>query len=310
MKQTLYIAEPEAIDVALIRGRLEAAGYEIIEGKPDFSGPVPSDVTVVMVRSQAHISSTITSIFPKLTSVIRAGTGLDTIDVEFCKANGIAVYSAPGANARAVSEYTVMMMLVALRRFNTLTTEDVTSWNRFKFRGRSLQQQTVGIIGFGAVGRLVHENLSGFGCKAFYAYDPYLTQDKMPAGVQLVSLAEMIKNATIMTIHVPLTDETKNLFDQAEFDTMRPGAVLINVSRGGIVSEQAAAQAASKGIVYVADVVENEPQVNGVLLGSDAIIVTPHIASLTDAAEAAMVDVAVDNFLSAKPTIAPVAAVS
>lgn len=308
MKQTLYIAEPEAIDMALVRDRLEAAGYEIIKGNPNFSGQVPPHVTTLLVRSRAHVTPAIKTIFPKLTSVVRVGTGLDTIDVEFCKANGISVYSAPGANARAVSEYTVMTMLVALRKFNTLIPADVASWNRFKFRGRSLKEQTIGIVGFGAVGRLVYENLSGFGCKAFYAYDPYLTQDKMPAGIRLVSLEEMIGKVNIMTIHVPLTDETKDLFDQAEFDRMRSGSVLINVSRGGIVNERSAAEAAaSKGVIYVADVVEGEPRVHEALLGSDNIIVTPHIASLTDAAEAAMVEVAVDNFLLGKPTVASTA---
>lgn len=305
MKPTVYIAEPNAIDVALIRSELEAAGYALFEGNPEFSGSLPENVTTLLIRSGTEITSSVKTFFPNLTSVIRAGTGLDTIDVEFCKANSIAVYSAPGANARAVSEYTVMMMLVALRRFNAVTTADVSSWNRFKFRGRSLQDRTIGIVGFGAVGRLVHENLRGFDCKGFYAYDPYLTQEQVPADVRLVSLDEIISNADIITIHVPLTDETTHLFNQDTFERMKPGAVLINVSRGGIVDERAALAASKQGILYVADVVENEPHVDEQLLASDEIIVTPHIASLTDAAETAMITVAVANFLNDKPTIAP-----
>lgn len=305
MKPTVYITEPEAIDVSLVRNELEAADYELFEGNSEFTGTLPENVTALFVRSGTQVTASVKTIFPNLTSIIRAGTGLDAIDVEFCKANGIAIFSAPGANARAVSEYTVMMMLVALRRFNALTAADVSSWNRFKFRGRSLQDQTIGIVGFGAVGRLVYENLRGFDCEGFYAYDPYLTQEQVPEDVQLVALEDIITNADIITIHVPLTDETTHLFGQDAFERMKPGAVLINVSRGGIVDEHAAVAATERGIIYVADVVENEPHVNEQLLGKDTIIVTPHIASLTDAAEVAMVTDAVTHFLNGRPTIAP-----
>jgi D-3-phosphoglycerate dehydrogenase len=258
-----------------------------------------------MVRSQAKVTSNVKKIFPNLASVVRAGTGLDSIDVDFCKANGISIYSSPGANAEAVSEYVIMMMLVALRKLNTLTVEDAAAWNRYKFRGRSLKNQSIGIVGYGAIGRLIYRNLRGFGCSNFYAYDPYLNQADVPEDVKLTSLDEVIESAAVITLHVPLTEETKYLIDTDEFDRMKPGAVLINASRGGIVSEQAAVSAAAeKGIVYVADVVEGEPQVSDILLGSDGVVVTPHIASLTDAAEEAMIRVATGNFLEQKATIA------
>jgi D-3-phosphoglycerate dehydrogenase len=306
MKPTIYIAEPETINLDLIRPGLEAAGYELVIGSPDFSGPDTAGCQAIFIRSQVTVGPDILTAFPRLTAVIRAGTGLDNIDVEFCKTHGIAIYSSPGANAEAVSEYTVMMMLVALRKLNTLTPDDAASWNRFKFRGRSLKGQTIGIIGFGAIGRLIHAKLRGFNPAGFYAFDPYLTQVDMPDGVTLTSLKDVIEKADIITLHVPLTDETRYLIDRDELNRMRPGAILLNASRGGIVNEQAVAEMVrTKNMIYVADTVENEPQVSGVLLGSDNIIVTPHIASLSAEAEEAMVQVAAGNFLAGKPTVMP-----
>lgn len=306
MKQTVYVAEPEAIDTTLIRDELEVAGYDIFMGKPDFSGTIPESSQALLVRSQTKVTSGIKDAFPDLTSIIRVGTGLDNIDVEYCKANGISIYSAPGANAGAVSEYVVMMMLVALRKLHTLTAADISAWNRYKFRGRSLVDQSIGIIGYGAIGRLVYSHLRGLGCSSFYIHDPYINEAALPEGVKLSPLDDVIENADVVTLHLPLTRETEYLIGGEEIGRMQPGAVLINASRGGIVDEQAAAGAAkSDKIIYVADTVRGEPAINEALLGSDNIIITPHIASLTDSAETAMLRVAVDNFLKQNPTVSP-----
>lgn len=304
MKQVIYIAEPEAINYTLVQEELEAAGYEVFLGRPDFSGSIPDHCKAVMIRSQTKITSGIKDIFPELTSVIRVGTGLDSIDTEYCRANGISIFSAPGANAEAVSEYVVMMMLVALRRLYMLSTEDIASWNRYKFRGRSLKNQTIGIVGYGAIGRLVYSQLRSLGCSSFYIYDPYLDADDAPEAARVTSLKEVLRSADVVTLHVPLTDETKYLIGGEALSYMKQGAILINGSRGGIVEEDAAVESASSGrIIYVADTVENEPQVSQRLLGSDNVIVTPHIASLTDAAETAALRLAVDNFLRRAPTL-------
>ena len=99
MKKFVYVADPEAIDSTLIKEDLAAAGYTIFLGTRDFSGPIPENCHAVLIRSQSKITSTIKSIFPDITSIIRVGTGLDAIDIEYCKSNGISIYSAPGANA-------------------------------------------------------------------------------------------------------------------------------------------------------------------------------------------------------------------
>src|SRR5690606_10080457 len=129
----------------------------------------------------------------------------------------------------------------------------------------------------------VYSQLRSLGCSSFYIYDPYLDADDAPEAARVTSLKEVLRSADVVTLHVPLTDETKYLIGGEALSYMKQGAILINGSRGGIVEEDAAVESASSGrIIYVADTVENEPQVSQRLLGSDNVIVTPHIASLTD----------------------------
>jgi phosphoglycerate dehydrogenase-like enzyme len=304
MKPVVYVSEPEAIDISQIKERLETAGYEIFLGSTDFSANVPEQCEVLLVRSQTRVTADIITTFPNLRSIIRVGTGLDSIDVDFCKANGISIYSAPGANAHAVAEYVIMMMLIVLRKYHLLQSEDVHNWNRYKFRGSSLTTQSIGIVGYGAIGRLVYEYARGLGCTRFYVYDPYVKSDALPEVMMQGTLENVIRNSGIITVHVPLTNETKYLIGERELNAMQFGTILLNASRGGIVNELSVVRAASEGrIFYVADTVENEPSVRQELVDTENIIVTPHMASLTDSAEAAMLLQAVKNFLNRKPTV-------
>jgi (S)-sulfolactate dehydrogenase len=300
MQQTIYVTEPQAIDTALAARELEGSSYQLQLGDTAFTSGPFSQVQALLIRSATKVDSAVTQHFPNLKAVIRVGVGLDNIDLGYCKQAGIAVFNAPGANANAVSDYVTGMVLYALRQVNLFTPEDIRNWNRFAAIGEEVAAQTVGIVGFGNIGRQLHHKLEACGCQEFLLYDPYLPKDvELPKNARMVSLAELFASSTVISLHLPLTDETHHIVNDEALATFKDGAILINAARGGIVDEAAVlAVADKKRFTYVADTVENEPQVNSALLDNPRVIVTPHIAGVTHQSEKNMVTVALQRFLS------------
>jgi phosphoglycerate dehydrogenase-like enzyme len=296
--KNLYVSEPGMIDTDRLK-QLLPENFRITAGDTTFSGSQDATHQVLVIRSGTHVGSSIKQSFPNLEAVIRVGTGLDNVDLDFCKAEGIAVYNAAGANSDAVSDYIVCMMLVALRKFNQLTEADVTGWNRTKFTGHSMSARTVGIVGFGHIGRLVHQKLAGFGCQGFVVFDPYLNSE-LPDGVQRVDdLDKLLRSCDLVTLHVPLLPETKYLINKDNLPLLKDGSILLNASRGGVVSEaDVLAYAQDHDITYIADTVEGEPRASEALRADPHVIVTPHIASLTKESEDAMLETAVKSYLA------------
>lgn len=300
---TVYVSEPDAINIALVRKTLDE-DWEIIEGNPSFSGEDENieRCSVLLIRSATTVTSAIKETFPSLRHIIRIGVGVDNIDMGFCNREGIAVYNAPGANADAVSDYVVGMMFHALRKLHLLTQQDVAAWNRFKFTGRSMAGRTIGIIGFGNIGRQLFRKLQGFNCKAFFVYDPFVKKEDMPEGATYAaSVEEVLRSSDIVTLHVPLIPSTKHLINKDNLALLPEEAILINASRGGIVSEADVTEYMQEhSLIYIADTVEGEPEVSKALLNTTNVIVTPHIASLTKEADDNVVVVALENFLDHK----------
>lgn len=298
MKETIYVTEPKAINMRLVQSLLPET-YELFAGNTAFTGEIPESCTTLLIRSATTIGANVKTAFPNLTGIIRVGSGVDNIDMAFCKQEGIGVYTAPGANADAVSDYVVCMMLVALRKISTLTAEDIASWNRFKFTGHSMSAQSVGIVGFGNVGKLVHRKLQGFGCESFCVYDPFVSEASLPEGVTYAaSVEDVLRSSTIVTLHLPLLPATRHIINRENLALLPQGAILLNAARGGIVDETAVAESVRRqGLVYVADTVEGEPLVKPELLHTESVIITPHIASLTAESEQNMIRMAVGNFL-------------
>lgn len=282
MKETIYVTEPDVINLRVVRDILPEK-YELFAGNVAFSGGIPEHCTTLLIRSATTIDSHIKTAFPNLDSIIRVGAGVDNIDTAFCEQEGIRVYNAPEANADAVSDYVVCMMLVALRKIFALNPDDIMSWNRFKFTGSSISAQSVGIIGFGNVGRLVHKKLQGFGCKDFYIYDPFVRKEALPDDVTYVpTIDDVLTSSTVVTLHLPLLPETRHIINSENIKLLPEGAILLNASRGGIVDEDAVIESArNRQLIYIADTVEGEPKVKQGLLDAPNVIVTPHIASLT-----------------------------
>lgn len=302
---TIYISEPDKIDIELVNQRLQGTPYTVIAGDVHFSGDSPKDCDVVLIRSETNIRSNIRDYFPNLQAVVRVGTGLDNVDTSFCKAHGIAVYNAAGANADAVAEYVVTMLLYVLRKLYTIRPEDVIGWNRMKFVGEDIASQTVGIIGHGAIGKRLQHKLAGLEAQRFLIHDPYLEPGtKLPDSVTPVDLTQLLQQSTVVSLHLPLTHSTRSIIGKSNMHRLRQGAVLINTSRGGIVDEQELLNVIDeKQLIYIADTVDGEPTVNPKLLTHDNVIITPHIASLTRASQENMVTLALDNFLSGTTAI-------
>lgn len=299
----IYVTEPEVIPINQAKHALQAAGLYAVSGSIDFADSQKQPFETIVIRSATTVDKTIKQHFPQLKRVVRIGTGLDNVDVEFCKSNGISVYNAAGANADAVAEYIITMLLCVLRKLHKLHPNDVQTWNRFKFTGHSLAERTIGIIGFGNIGKALYQKLRGFPDITFLVYDPYLTPEKLADfTVTLLPLEEVLQRSSIVSLHLPLADETKHLMNSETLALMPENSLLINAARGGIVDEQAVISAVNNcGLTYVADSVEGEPHVNPNLLNNENIIITPHIASLTDASEKAMLQVAINNLLHNKP---------
>jgi phosphoglycerate dehydrogenase-like enzyme len=305
--EKMYVTEPDAINMRIVT-ELLSDKWDVVEGTPAFNGGSAKDCTALLIRSATTVDASIKDIFPDLKHIIRVGVGVDNIDMDFCNRAGIAVYNAPGANADAVSDYVIGMMFHALRKTHLLSRPDIKTWNRFKFMGRSMSGRSIGIIGFGNIGKQIFTKLQGFSPKAFFVYDPFVKKEDMPKGATYAaSVEDVLQNSDIVTLHVPLLPTTKYLISNKNLRLMPEGAILINASRGGIVSEtDVIAHMRAHDLTYVADTVENEPEVSDDLLDAPDIIVTPHIASLTKESDDNVVAVALDNFLKERPMNKPV----
>jgi (S)-sulfolactate dehydrogenase len=302
-KLSIYITEPDVINSKLVTESLGDMPHTIILGSSDFLQGDCSTCDTVIIRSNTHIDASVRTKMPGLRRIVRVGTGLDSVDLDFCRRVGIAVYNAPGANAEAVADYVVTVVMMALRKVHLLERRDVETWNRFKFVGQDIATRTIGIVGFGNIGRQIYEKFRGLGCQSFVVYDPFVSS--VPEHARLVSvLDELVQSSDVISLHVPLLPQTKYCIGSSNVRLLRPDAILINASRGGIVDEQAVLEAMKmKQFTYIADTVEDEPNVHSALIEQPNVIITPHIASLTKGAENAMVTKAIANLLADKQAV-------
>jgi phosphoglycerate dehydrogenase-like enzyme len=235
---------------------------------------------------------------PDLRILVRAGAGTDGIDLESAERHGITVSSTPGVNAQTVADFTVALILSSARHIK-LNDRSVRSgvW-RQPIQGIDLYRQKVGIIGFGAIGRAVAQRLAGFECEIF-VYDPVLKDLPWP-GATLVSLDKLLTESRILTVHVPLTPQTRDLVSDRELKLMPHGSVVVNASRGGVVNEEAVLTALESGQLQAAafDVFTDEPPAgNNPFLQDDRITLTPHVAAFSAEGSQAVLDTAIENIV-------------
>jgi (S)-sulfolactate dehydrogenase len=246
-----------------------------------------ADAVALIVRNRTRVNAGLLDHAPRLRCVGRLGVGLDNIDLDECRRRNIAVHPATGANDLSVAEY-VMTAALMLLRGAWLSTAAVTSgaWPRQSLIGRELADRTMGLVGFGAIAREVAWRAQAMGMR-IVACDPYLAADD-PAWrlARNVSLDGLLEVADVVSLHVPLTSSTRNLIGAAQIAGMKPGSILVNAARGGVVDEQALVDALKTGKLGGAalDVFEIEPltaEAGAKFVGIPNLVLTPHIAGVT-----------------------------
>jgi phosphoglycerate dehydrogenase-like enzyme len=225
---------------------------------------------------------------PALKLVHKWGVGVDNIDLDAARTQGVTVARTTGSNARPVAEFTVGAILALSRKLiEAHTSTQQGKWEKNAvWRGSSmLGGKTVGIVGFGPIGQQVARCLSGFGCTLLYnKRNRLLLADELSQGVVYAPLPDLLRQSDIVTLHTPLTPETRGMIDAAALATMKPNAMLINVARGGVVKEADLVQALRDGVIRAAavDVFDQEPPPpDHPLLHMDNVLVTPHTAAAT-----------------------------
>ena len=242
----------------------------------------------IIVRNRTQVRGDLLAALARCKVVGRLGVGLDNIDVTACEARGMKVIPATGANALGVAEYVIATAMLLLRGAYRSSAEVAAGqWPRNALsNGREIGGKTLGLVGFGSIGQLTAKLGQAMGMQAL-AYDAVLSaSDPVFAhtGVRGMALDELLTHADVVSLHVPLVDSTRNLFDAQRIAAMRPGAVLINTSRGGIVDEAALAAALRSGKLGGAalDVFASEPlAANAAFAACPNLVLTPHIAGVS-----------------------------
>ncbi|MHA5218642.1 hydroxyacid dehydrogenase [Dysosmobacter sp. Phy] len=287
--EKVFVSEPIHQDaVQLLRTR-----FQVIQGSStDHLAQEAAGCAGMLVRV-ARVDAEVMDALPQLRVIAKHGIGVDNIDVDAATARGIQVVNAPTANIHAVAEHTAALILALLK--DVVVLDRATRSGEFSIRSkclvRELRGKTVGLVGYGRIARLVHQKLSGFDVH-FIAYDPYMSQEQAETfGIQLLPLETLLRQADVVSLHTPLSADTYHLINAETLACMKPEAVLINASRGGVVDSEALYQALRfRKIAGAAlDVFEPEPpQTDSPLWSLDNLIVTPHTAALSDAAMRAM----------------------
>jgi D-3-phosphoglycerate dehydrogenase / 2-oxoglutarate reductase len=242
----------------------------------------------LIVRSATKVTSDIIEHAKNLKVIGRAGSGLDNVDKIAATKRGIVVMNTPGGNTVTTAEHTMALLFSMARQIpQAAASMKQGKWEKKKFMGVELYNKTLGIIGLGNIGAHVAKIALGMGMKVI-TYDPYLSEEKAKTlGVTVVDLEELIRSSDFITIHVPMTNETKNMINSKTIGMMKKDVRIINASRGGIVDEKALFDALKSGKVAAAalDVFEKEPPGESPLLGLDNFICTPHLGASTEDAQ-------------------------
>jgi D-3-phosphoglycerate dehydrogenase len=292
--------------IVLITDGLQDAAIAILEksvtvqNKPDISAEdllkaVPS-VDAIIVRGRTKVNADVFAAAAKLKVVGRAGVGVDNIDLKAAKAKGVTVVNAPQSTSVAVAEHT-MALLLSLARMVPMGDAGLRrgEWLKKKLEGFELNGKTLGVIGMGRIGSLVVARATGFGMKCL-GYDPLIPADEIAKrGAKPADLDSLLAQADVITLHVPLTPETRGIINAERIAKMKKGSYIVDAARGNVVDEAALLAALDSGQIAGAalDVFAVEPVVDSPLVKHPKTVCTPHIAAQTgEAQERAAKDIA------------------
>ncbi|MEH6627142.1 MAG: hydroxyacid dehydrogenase [Motiliproteus sp.] len=268
---------------------------------PDELLALAKSARALIVRNRTQVRGELLSAATDLQVVGRLGVGLDNIDMQACEAAGVRVCPATGANSESVVEYVIAGMLMLLRGAYQSNAQMIAGeWPRTQLSGREINQRHLGLVGFGGISRLAARKAKALDMKVS-AYDPMIANDDpvwTEEGVEPLSLDDLLAQADAVSLHVPLVDSTKHLINADSIAKMKSGAVLINSARGGVVDDAALAKALTEGVIAGAmlDVFEVEPvTADNPFHGVPNLILTPHIAGVTDESNVRVSGVTADN---------------
>jgi D-3-phosphoglycerate dehydrogenase len=279
----------------LVREPISESGLELLRGRFDVVEDAESDLDsiigdfdAIIVRSATTLDAAVIERARRLKVIGRAGVGVDNVDVDAATRRGIVVANAPESTVVSAAEHTIAMLLALARNVpQAHAALKAGSWERSRFAGIELAGKALGVLGFGRIGRQVARRALGLGMRVV-AYDPYVGQKSFrELGVEAaVTPEDVYMAADVITLHLPLTEQTRGLVGADAFAWMRDGVRIVNTARGGLVDEQALVEAIHSGKVAGAalDVFESEPY-SGPLLELDQVVVTPHLAASTTEAQ-------------------------
>jgi D-3-phosphoglycerate dehydrogenase len=276
---------PRAVEIFKERGvevdyLTDLTPTQLIERIPEYDG--------LAIRSSTKVTAEVLAAATRLRVVGRAGIGVDNVDVPAATARGVVVMNTPFGNSITTAEHAIALMFSLARSIpQANASTHAGKWEKSKFNGVELFGKVLGVIGCGNIGSIVADRGQGLKMKVI-AYDPFLSEERAVAlGVEKVELDELVVRADIITLHVPLTEQTRNILSEARLRAMKKGSFVINAARGGLVDEAALRKAVDDGHLGGAaiDVFSEEPAKQSVLFGSDKIICTPHLGASTSEAQ-------------------------
>jgi (S)-sulfolactate dehydrogenase len=287
----ILISDDLSPEAKAILERIPGAQVDLRVGlKPSELREIIGGYEALAVRSATKVTKEVLDAAQKLRVIGRAGTGVDNIDLGAASRRGVVVMNAPGGNSVSVAEHTLALLLALARQVaDASQSTRGGKWEKKKYAsGRELMGKTLGVIGTGSIGALVVRRAQAFGMKVL-GYDPFLAAEAaQKLGLELVDLADIWKRSDAITLHVPLTEQTKNMVGAPQIAQMKPGALLVNCARGGLVDEKALAEALKKGKLGGAalDVFEAEPPpADHPLFSCPNFIGTPHLGGSTEDAQ-------------------------
>ncbi len=243
-----------------------------------------ADADAVIVRSATQIDAEAIAAARRLKVIARAGVGLDNVDVQAATRRGVMVVNAPTSNIVSAAEQAIALLL-AVARHTSVAHASLRrgEWQRSRFTGVEIQGKTVGVVGLGRIGVLFAQRMAAFGTRLI-AYDPYVQPARAAQlGVRLVGLEELLRESDFISIHLPKTPETVGLIGEKELRLVKPSVRIVNAARGGLIDEQALADAVAEGRVAGAglDVFAKEPCTSSPLFDLDNVVVVPHLGAST-----------------------------
>jgi D-3-phosphoglycerate dehydrogenase / 2-oxoglutarate reductase len=290
----------DAVAISGLGPLLDTDDFELVSvddssGEEFWSTLATADALIV--RSATRVTGEMLALAPRLKAVGRAGVGVDNVDIAAATEHGVAVFNAPGGNTVAAAELTIGLLISVARKIPAAEASVRSGrWNRADFKGVELRGKTLGLIGAGRIGSEVAARCKPFDMQVI-AYDPYLSPTRAEGlGIEMVGFEDVLLRSDFISIHVPLTEETEGIIGSAALGQMKKTAFLVNSSRGGVVDEEALANALHKGDIAGAalDVFDTEPLPAGSSLRTAPhLVLTPHLgASTVEAQEGVATEVA------------------